>query len=114
MLPLPLLYLSVNVTVPPVGVAFPGPLIVTFAVIVTTAPLVAGVGLVVTVSAVAVFAAHAAGPAVPIARAPNSIGISRPTSTRLEVMWRLKERIGVWVMGFKVRKVGTVSRQARP
>jgi hypothetical protein len=59
---------------------------VTVAVKVTTCPLVGGVGFVVAVRAVAVFLAHAAGPAVPNARAPNSTGISRPTINCLEVI----------------------------
>jgi hypothetical protein len=85
----------------------------TLAVMVTTCPLIAGVGLVVTVRVVVVFLAHAAVPVDPNARAPNSTGISRPISTFLEVIWRLKEAIGDCVMSFKAPEVGTVSSQAR-
>jgi hypothetical protein len=78
---------------------------------VMTAPL-DGVSGVVNSDVVVDEVAHAAGPAVPNARAPNSTGTNRRAKANcLEGIQRLNATMGDSVMGFKA-PIDTVSSQA--
>ena len=77
---------------------------------VMTAPL-DGLSGVVNSEVVVDADAHAAGPAVPNARALNSTGINRPRDTCLEVIRRLNATMGECVMGFKAPELVRLVRK---